>query len=210
MAVNWKKWQWRHNFPTWRHHQFFFDVILFLLSSLVTDPSLMSMLSLLLELWQFPFIREWPDIRKSEIPPFEFCPISGDWGKLGIPNLWRTSLIKCYWMLQNTRVTAFTVSELLRENQLRIKLSPRPSYPQWLTGYLGLSPVFMWSGAQREVLNFVSAQTDNFDFWNQIFPVKGWKSGHHHWIPHIHSTMAHGVSGTGSSFCVGWRTAGGV
>ena len=27
------------------------------------------------------------------------------------------SLITCYWMLQNTRVTAFTVSELLMENQ---------------------------------------------------------------------------------------------
>ena len=26
-------------------------------------------------------------------------------------------LIKCYWILQNARVTAFTISELLRENQ---------------------------------------------------------------------------------------------
>ena len=25
--------------------------------------------------------------------------------------------MKCYWMLQNAKVTAFTVSELLRENQ---------------------------------------------------------------------------------------------
>ena len=25
--------------------------------------------------------------------------------------------MKCYWMLQNPRVTAFTISELLRENQ---------------------------------------------------------------------------------------------
>ena len=49
--------------------------------------------------------------------PSEFCPISGDWGKLEIPNLAQTPLIKCYWMLQNTRVTAFTISELLRENQ---------------------------------------------------------------------------------------------
>ena len=28
--------------------------------------------------------------------PFEFCPISGDWGELGVPNLARTSPIKCY------------------------------------------------------------------------------------------------------------------
>ena len=77
----------------------------------------MSISSLVLELWQFSFIRDWPEIRKSEIPPSEFCPISGDWGELWIPNLAQMSLIKCYWMLQNARVTAFTVSELLRENQ---------------------------------------------------------------------------------------------
>ena len=96
----------------------FFDVVLFLLSSLVTGPSFMSISSLVLELWQFSFIRDWPEIRKSEIPSSEFCPISGDWGKLWIPNLARMSLIECYWMLQNSRVTAFTVLELLRENQL--------------------------------------------------------------------------------------------
>ena len=27
--------------------------------------------------------------------PPAFCPISGDWGKLGIPNVARMSLIKC-------------------------------------------------------------------------------------------------------------------
>ena len=48
-------------------------------------------------------------------------------GKLGIPNLVRMSLIKCYCMLQNIRVTAFTVSELLRENQKwGVKLPPPP------------------------------------------------------------------------------------
>ena len=38
-------------------------------------------------------------------------------GKLGIPNLARMFLMKSYSMLQNSRVTAFTVSKLLRENQ---------------------------------------------------------------------------------------------
>ena len=52
--------------------------------------------------------------RNPEIPPSEFCPLSEDWGKLGIQNLARMSLIKCYWMLQNARVTGFTISELLR------------------------------------------------------------------------------------------------
>ena len=64
------------------------------------------------------FIRDWPEIWKSEIPPSGFCPISGDWGgELAIPNVVRMSLLKCYWMLLNFRVTALTISELLRENQ---------------------------------------------------------------------------------------------
>ena len=62
--------------------------------------------------------------------PSEFCPISGDWCKLWIPNLERMSLIECCWMLQNSRVTAFTVFEkLLRENYYEgdgVKL-PHPS-----------------------------------------------------------------------------------
>ena len=71
----------------------FFDVVLFLSSSLVTGPSFMSISSLVLDLWQFPFIRDWPEIRKLEIPPSGFCPISRNWGELGIPNLARTSLL---------------------------------------------------------------------------------------------------------------------
>ena len=103
---------------------FFFDVVLFLLSGLVTDLGFMSISSLVLELWQFSFIRNWPEIRKSEIPPSEYCPISGDWGELWIPNLARMSLLECYWMLQNSRVTAFTVFALFRENQLGVKVTP--------------------------------------------------------------------------------------
>ena len=100
------KWQWRHNFSTWRQRQIF--LTLFLFSSLGTGPSSMSISSLVLELWQFLFIRDWPEIWKSKISRYEFCSISRDWGELGIPNLVRTSLIKCYWMLQNASVTAFT------------------------------------------------------------------------------------------------------
>ena len=95
----------------------FFDVVLFLLSSLVTGSSFMSISSLVLELWQFSFIRDWPETRKSEIPPSKFCSMSGECGKLWIPNLGQMSLIEFYWMLQNARVTAFTVFKLLRENQ---------------------------------------------------------------------------------------------
>ena len=94
----------------------FFDVVLFLLSNLVTGPSFISISSLVLELWQFSFIRDWREICKSEIHPSEFCPISRDWGELWIPNLARMSLIEYYWMLQDSRITAFTVFEILREN----------------------------------------------------------------------------------------------
>ena len=55
-----------------------------------------------------------------------FCQISEDWGELGIQNVARMSLIKCYQMSQNTRVTFFTVFELLRDNQQGgVKLPPR-------------------------------------------------------------------------------------
>ena len=106
----------------------FFDLVLFLLSSLVTGLGFMSISSLVLELWQFSFIRDWAEIRKSEIPSSEFCSICGDWGKLWIPQLAQVSLIECYWMLQKARVTAFTIFELLRENQLGGgKITPSPT-----------------------------------------------------------------------------------
>ena len=127
----------------------FFDVLLFLLSNLVTGPSFMSISSLVLELWQFYFTRDWPEIRKSKIPPFEFCPISGDWDKLWIPNLVWVSLIERYWMLQNSRITAFTIFELLRENQLvgggGVKLLR-----------LGLSDLFSWIKPVRLALTLRS------------------------------------------------------
>ena len=103
-----KKCQWRHNFYMTSSSNF---LPLFCLSSVVTNPSSMSISSLILELWQFPFIR------KSEILPSEFRPISGDWGELGKPNLTWTSLMKCFWMLQNAGVIGFIVAILLGENQ---------------------------------------------------------------------------------------------
>ena len=128
LAVNWKN---KNDVTIFWHDVIvkFFDVVFLFLSSLGTGPNFIPMSSLVLELWQFLFIRDWPEIRKSEIPPSEFCPISGDWGELWIPNLAQMSLIKCYWMLQNARVTAFTISELLRENQLGVDL-PLPPFTQ--------------------------------------------------------------------------------
>ena len=65
----------------------FFDVVLFLLSSLVAGPSFMSILLLVLQLRKFSFIRDWTEIQKLELPPSNFCPISGDRGDSGIPIL---------------------------------------------------------------------------------------------------------------------------
>ena len=95
----------------------FFGIALFLLLSLVTGSSFMSILLLVLELWQFSFIKDWPEIWKSELPLSGFSSIFGDWGELGVPNLAQMFLMKCYWMLQKATVTAFTVSELLKKHQ---------------------------------------------------------------------------------------------
>ena len=56
-------------------------------------------------------------IGNLEIPLSEFFPISKDWRKLGILNLARIFLMKCYWTLEKHRVTAFTICELSRKNQ---------------------------------------------------------------------------------------------
>ena len=51
------------------------------LSSFVTGPSFMSISLLVLELWQFSFIRDWPEIWKSEIHP-----VAGYWSMMKMPN----------------------------------------------------------------------------------------------------------------------------
>ena len=45
------------------------------------------------ELWQFSFIKDWPEIQKSEIRPSELCQISRDWGELEIKV---TECCQCY------------------------------------------------------------------------------------------------------------------
>ena len=84
-----EKWQWRHNFP--KIHQIFFDLAVFLWSSLVTGSSFMSISWL--ELRKFLLIKYWPEIWKSWIPQSGFYPVFWDWDKLEIPNLARMSLI---------------------------------------------------------------------------------------------------------------------
>ena len=115
LAINWKNDNdvticWHHLIVT------FFDVALFLLSRLVTGPRFMTISALTLELWQFSFIKDWPEIRNRKYPVCVF------------PNIWRLGLVrdtkfgmnvsnKILLNTANARVTAFTVSKLLRENQ---------------------------------------------------------------------------------------------
>ena len=72
----------------------FFDVTVLLLSRLVIRPCSMSTSWLALELWQFSFVKDWPEIQKSEIPLSAFCPISGDCRELEISSLELMSLKK--------------------------------------------------------------------------------------------------------------------
>ena len=123
----------------------FFDVVLFLLSNLVTGPRFMLISSLVLELWQFSFVRGWPEIQKSKMRPSEFRPISGDWGGLVLPIMAGMSviIIKCYWMLQDARFTAFTVFELVRENPTwggGVKLNPPSAQPNQIR----FNSCFVW------------------------------------------------------------------
>ena len=76
----------------------------------------------------YSFYQLWAEIWKSEIPSSAFCTISGDWSQLSIPNLARISLIKCYSMLQNARVTAFTSFDQKSWNQKY----PRLSFAQYM------------------------------------------------------------------------------
>ena len=107
-APNWpkiRKMTMTSQFPDMMSSSEFFDVVLFLLSNLVTGSSFMSISSLVLQLWQYSFIKDWPEIWKLEIPLSEFCPIYGDCGKSGIPNLASMSIMKCQ---------GYTVSDSLK------------------------------------------------------------------------------------------------
>lgn len=81
---------------------------MFLLSLLAIVASFILISELLL--WSYGNVRDWLEIPEPEI-----------WESRNIWRLgWvesRISLMKCYWILQNTRVAAFTVSELIKESQ---------------------------------------------------------------------------------------------
>ena len=98
----------------------FFDIVLFLLLSLLTGPSFMSMLWLVTGSGFMTFFFYKGSTKNLVI---RNTPV---WV---LPNIWRLGQVmdakfgtnvsnRCYWMLQNSRVTACIVFVLLRENQL--------------------------------------------------------------------------------------------
>ena len=91
----------------------------------------MSMLWLLLELWQFSFIKDRTGIQISEIPRSASCSLHEDWVELRIPNLAKISLLNSYCMLKNARVAGFVVSKLVRENNRgKTTTPPHPPSPR--------------------------------------------------------------------------------
>ena len=104
-----EKWQWHYNFLTWRNQHFFWRCFVSLVKfsywstfhvNIINGTGLMTV----------SFYKGNPKIGNTAVwilPNIwwlerfmntEFCPISGDWGDLWIPNLTRRSLIKCYSM----------------------------------------------------------------------------------------------------------------
>ena len=79
-------------------------------------------LSVVMTIFFYKRLNGNPEMENSQS---EFCPISRDWDMLGILNFAGMSAMKCYWMLENARVTAFTVSE--GNPTVGVKLLPPPT-----------------------------------------------------------------------------------
>ena len=123
----------------------------------MTGLSLMSTSLLVLELWQLSILRDWLEI----------------WI---YPSL-------SYWLLQNAGVTAFTVSELLRENQQRI--TPPHLMQIWVkylkTNNLWKSTPSLIVGLGRTMTNMIHSYkfySHNFiilESYTLVSEREGWK-----------------------------------
>ena len=103
-----------------------FKISIFLLPSLSAGPRFTSILWLLLELWQISFIKNWPEIGKSEIPRSEFCKVCGQWRVLGIPNLAQMPLIKLLNAAKCQRYSFYRFWVIKRKPAVGVKSSPLP------------------------------------------------------------------------------------
>ena len=140
----------------------FFGVVLFVLSSLVTSPSFVSISSQVLELWQFSFIRDWPEIWNSETAVWV------------LPDIWRPRQI---------RDTKFGTNVSNKSLMNAAKCQGYSVYRFWVikgkpTGGVKLPPS---SPTQIRVNVTISI----FRTKQERFQSKTEKSEHHYWILHI-------------------------
>ena len=77
--------------------------------------------------FQISFIKDWSEIRKSEISRSEFYPISGDGGELGKPDSAQMSLMKCHWMLQKCQGYSFYHFWAIKEKSTGDKTTHPPT-----------------------------------------------------------------------------------
>ena len=108
---------WQRYLPTWRHPQIFWRCRVSLVKfsywskfhvNIITGSGIRT-------IFVYKGLIRNPDIINT-VPSSEFCPISGDWDKLQTPSFAWISPMKTYWMLQNARITDFTMSDISREN----------------------------------------------------------------------------------------------
>ena len=94
-------------------------------SCFVTGPRFMSMSLLVLQLWQFSFMKDWPEIQKPEKTSSEFRPTSGDRDELGIPNFAQISLMKVKECCKMREPQLLPFLSYIREiNMVGVKLPP--------------------------------------------------------------------------------------
>ena len=110
-----KKWQWRHSLPTWLHGEIFWRYLVSLVKCSYWSIFHVNMItgSGVVTIFFYKGLIRNPEMGNS---PIYVLPNSFRPGEVGIPNLARMSLMKCHWMQQNARVTAFTVSKILRKS----------------------------------------------------------------------------------------------
>ena len=146
LTINQKAWQWCHDVPKRRHYQIFWSCFVSILNFshwFKFHVNIISGFGVLTIFFHKRSTRN-AEIKNATVWFSEFFLISKDWSELEISNWVQMSLIKCYYMLRNPRVTAFNVSELLRKNHQRegrgkiTSPPPRLGLRQWT---VNVSPV---------------------------------------------------------------------
>ena len=106
-------------FVDMKQSSIFFDVVVFPLPSLIAGSSFISTSLLVLDLWQFSFVRDWPEIRKSKILPSKFCSIGQ------VRDSKRTNV--CNEMLLNAK--KYQVYSFYRFRVIKVKPAGDKIYP---------------------------------------------------------------------------------